>query len=71
MTVANLNLMRILISTWSLQVGGGEVLAIDLAAELHRRGHEVFVFNQRAELIDHDVVQRLLPASIRVLSMAD
>lgn len=63
--------MRILISTWSLQVGGGEVLAMNLAAELHRRGHTVFVFNQRAELIDRDVVQRLLPAGIRVLSMAD
>ena len=63
--------MKILISTWSLQVGGGEVLAMNLAAELYRRVHEVFIFNQRAELIDHDVVQRLLPASIRVLSMAD
>ena len=63
--------MRILISTWSLQVGGGEVLAMNLAAELARRGHEVFVFSQRAWLIDPDLVQRLLPAGVRVLSMAD
>jgi glycosyltransferase involved in cell wall biosynthesis len=63
--------MRILISTWSLQVGGGEVLAMNLAAELAKRGHDVFLFNQRAELIDHDVVQRLLPPSVKVLSMAD
>ncbi|RYU75792.1 glycosyltransferase family 4 protein [Hymenobacter persicinus] len=63
--------MRILISTWSLQVGGGEVLAMNLAAELSRRGHEVFVFNQRASLIDHDLVKRLLPPAVKVLSMAD
>lgn len=63
--------MRILISTWSLQVGGGEILALNLAAELHRRGHEVFIFNQRAHLIDRDVVARLLPPQVRVLSMAD
>ncbi|UOQ76175.1 glycosyltransferase family 4 protein [Hymenobacter sp. 5516J-16] len=63
--------MRILISTWSLQVGGGEVLAMNLAAELQRRGHEVYVFNQRAELIDHDLVARLLPPQVKVLSMAD
>ncbi|WP_216726705.1 glycosyltransferase family 4 protein [Hymenobacter siberiensis] len=63
--------MRILISTWSLQVGGGEVLAMNLAAELHRRGHTVFVFNQRAELIDHELVARLLPPEVKVLSMAD
>ena len=63
--------MNILISTWSLQVGGGEVLAMNLAAELARRGHKVFLFNQRAELIDHDLVQRLLPPEVKVLSMAD
>jgi L-malate glycosyltransferase len=63
--------MRILISTWSLKVGGGEVLAMNLAAELSRRGHEVFVFNQRAMLIDHDLVKRLLPSNVKVLSMAD
>ncbi|SET75687.1 glycosyltransferase family 4 protein [Hymenobacter actinosclerus] len=63
--------MRILISTWSLQVGGGEILAMNLAAELARRGHAVYVFNQRAELIDHDLVKRLLPAGVKVLSMLD
>ncbi|MCB2408503.1 glycosyltransferase family 4 protein [Hymenobacter lucidus] len=63
--------MRILISTWSLQVGGGEVLAMNLAAELCRRGHDVFVFNQRAELIDPALVARLLPPQVKVLSMAD
>jgi glycosyltransferase involved in cell wall biosynthesis len=63
--------VRVLISTWSLQVGGGEILALNLAAELHRRGHVVFVFNQRAHLIDRDVVARLLPAGVQVLSMAD
>ncbi|OUJ73159.1 glycosyltransferase family 4 protein [Hymenobacter crusticola] len=63
--------MRILISTWSLQVGGGEVLAMNLAAELVSRGHEVVLFNQRAELIDDALVQRLLPAQVKVLSMAD
>lgn len=63
--------MRILISTWSLQVGGGEVLAMNLAAELHRRGHDVFMFNQRAELIDLALVDRLLPPEVKVLSMAD
>ncbi|AYA37192.1 glycosyltransferase family 1 protein [Hymenobacter oligotrophus] len=63
--------MRILISTWSLQVGGGEVLAMNLASELARRGHELFVFNQRAELIDHDLVKRLLPPQVTVLSMQD
>jgi len=44
---------------------------MNLAAELERRGHEVFVFNQRAFLIDQDLVQRLLPASVKVLSMAN
>lgn len=63
--------MRILISTWSLQVGGGEILALNLAAGLAARGHKVFVFNQRAHLVDKALVQRLLPASVRVLSMAD
>lgn len=63
--------MRILISTWSLQVGGGEILALNLAAGLATRGHEVFVFNQRAHLVDKALVQRLLPASVQVLSMAD
>jgi glycosyltransferase involved in cell wall biosynthesis len=61
--------MRILISTWSLQVGGGEVLAMNLAAELVRRGHRVFLFNQRAELIDEALVARLLPPAVTVLSM--
>ncbi|AWM34912.1 glycosyltransferase family 4 protein [Hymenobacter nivis] len=63
--------MKILISTWSLQVGGGEVLAMNLAAELVKRGHQVVVFNQRDELIDQKLVQRLLPPEVQVLSMAD
>ena len=63
--------MRILISTWSLQVGGGEILAMNLAAELATRGHEVFVFNQRAELMDAGLVKRLLPPQVKVLSMQD
>jgi len=63
--------MKILISTWSLQVGGGEILAINLAASLDRLGHEVTIFNQRAELYDAALVKRLLPPSVRVLSMAD
>lgn len=63
--------MRILISTWSLQVGGGEILALNLAAGLVGLGHEVVVFNQRAHLIDKALVQRLLPSSVEVLSMAD
>ena len=52
--------MNILISTWSLQVGGGEILAMNLAAGLDRLGHQVTVFNQRAELHDAALVQRLL-----------
>lgn len=63
--------MNILISTWSLQVGGGEILAMNLAAGLDRLGHRVTVFNQRAELHDVALVKRLLPASVRVVSMAD
>ena len=63
--------MNILIATWSLQVGGGEILAMNLAAGLDRLGHRVVVFNQRAELHDAALVQRLLPAGVRVLSMAD
>ena len=63
--------MNILIATWSLQVGGGEILAMNLAAGLDRLGHRVVVFNQRAELHDAALVERLLPPSVRVLSMAD
>ncbi|WP_019947782.1 glycosyltransferase family 4 protein [Hymenobacter aerophilus] len=63
--------MRILIATWSLQVGGGEILAMNLAAGLARLGHEVTVFNQRAELVDEELVRRLLPPQVRVVSMAD
>ncbi len=63
--------MNILISTWSLQVGGGEILAMNLAAALDSRGHRVTVFNQRAELYDAALVKRLLPPGVRVLSMAD
>jgi glycosyltransferase involved in cell wall biosynthesis len=63
--------MRILISIWSLQVGGGEILALNLAAGLAARGHTVFIFNQRAHLVDKKLVQRLIPTSIQVLSMAD
>jgi hypothetical protein len=38
------SIMRILISTWSLQVGG-EVLAMNLTAETTpSKGHQVFVF---------------------------
>jgi glycosyltransferase involved in cell wall biosynthesis len=54
-----------------LQVGGGEILAMNLAAGLDRLGHRVVVFNQRAELHDAALVERLLPSSVRVLSMAD
>jgi glycosyltransferase involved in cell wall biosynthesis len=63
--------MNILIATWSLQVGGGEILAMNLAAGLDRLGHQVTIFNQRAELVDAALVKRLLPPSVRVLSMAD
>jgi len=63
--------MNILISTWSLQVGGGEILAMNLAASLDQLGHRVTVFNQRAELVDEALVKRLLPPSVRVVSMAD
>lgn len=63
--------MNILISTWSLQVGGGEILAMNLAAGLDRLGHRVTIFNQRTELHDAALVRRLLPPSVRVLSMAD
>ena len=41
------------------------------AAGLDRLGNQVTVFNQRAELHDAALVQRLLPPSVRVLSMAD
>jgi glycosyltransferase involved in cell wall biosynthesis len=63
--------VRILLSTWSLQVGGGEILALNVAAGLAGRGHEVFVFNQRAHLLDSDLVQRLLPPEVQILSLAD
>jgi glycosyltransferase involved in cell wall biosynthesis len=63
--------MNILIATWSLQVGGGEILAMNLAAGLDRLGHKVTIFNQRAELVDEALVKRLLPPSVRILSMAD
>lgn len=63
--------MNILISTWSLQVGGGEILAMNLAAGLAKLGHQVTVFNQRAELVDTALVRRLLPPEVRVVSMAD
>ena len=63
--------MRILIATWSLQVGGGEILALNLAAGLAARGHDVVVFNQRAHLVDEALVQRLLPPTVRVCSMSD
>ncbi len=63
--------VRVLIATWSLQVGGGEILALNLAAGLAAQGHEVFVFNQRAHLVDEALVRRLLPPAVRVLSMAD
>jgi glycosyltransferase involved in cell wall biosynthesis len=63
--------VRILLSTWSLQVGGGEILALNVAAGLARRGHEVFVFNQRAHLVNPELVKRLLPPEVRVLSLAD
>ena len=46
-------------------------MAINLAASLARLGHEVTIFNQRAELYDAALVKRLLPPSVRVLSMAD
>jgi glycosyltransferase involved in cell wall biosynthesis len=62
--------MNILLSTWSLQVGGGEILAMNLAAGLAELGHEVTIFNQRAELIDEALVRRLLPTSVRIESMA-
>lgn len=63
--------MNILISTWSLQVGGGEILAMNLAAGLAKLGHQVTVFNQRAELHDAALVKRLLPPEVRIVSMAD
>ena len=63
--------MNILIATWSLQVGGGEILAMNLAAGLDQLGHQVTVFNQRAELVDEVLIKRLLPPSVRVVSMAD
>ena len=62
--------MRILLSTWSLQIGGGEVLAMNLAAELVKLGHQVVFFNHRDELVDHDLVKRLLPSEVQVLSVA-
>jgi len=63
--------MNILIATWSLQVGGGEILAMNLAAGLAKLGHQVTIFNQRAELYDEALVRRLLPPEVRVVSMAD
>jgi glycosyltransferase involved in cell wall biosynthesis len=63
--------VRVLIATWSLQVGGGEILALNLAAGLAVRGHDVVVFNQRAHLVDEALVQRLLPPMVRVCSMND
>ena len=63
--------MNILISIWSLQVGGGEILAMNLAAGLAKLGHEVTIFNQRSELVDAELVGRLLPPQVRVVSMAD
>lgn len=44
---------------------------MNLAAGLDRLGHRVVIFNQRAELHDRALTQRLLPAGVRVLSMAD
>lgn len=44
---------------------------MNLAAGLAQLGHQVTIFNQRAELVDEALVRRLLPPSVRVLSMAD
>ncbi|NML68063.1 glycosyltransferase family 4 protein [Hymenobacter sp. RP-2-7] len=44
---------------------------MNLAAGLAQLGHQVTIFNQRAELVDAALVKRLLPPSVRVLSMAD
>jgi glycosyltransferase involved in cell wall biosynthesis len=63
--------VRILIATWSLQVGGGEILALNLAAGLAARGHDIVVFNQRAHLVDEALVRRILPSTVRVCSMND
>lgn len=44
--------MRIVISTQKLIIGGANLNAIDIGAELVRRGHEVTVFAQRGPLVD-------------------
>ena len=54
-----------------MEVGGGEIFPMSLAAELSRRGHQVWLFNQRAELRDEALVARLLPPAVRVVSMHD
>ncbi|MCU0418236.1 MAG: glycosyltransferase family 4 protein [Cyclobacteriaceae bacterium] len=61
--------MNILLSTWSLQLGGTEVMVSNLASELAKRGHRVIVFvesNPRGASL-HKKMARLPGITLRSL----
>jgi glycosyltransferase involved in cell wall biosynthesis len=45
--------MRIVVYPHTLDIGGSQLNAIDLAAAVRDRGHDVFVFGERGPLISH------------------
>lgn len=59
---------NILISALSLGIGGAEVLAMSLAAELSKR-HNVFLFYHLEGEVNEEMVKRVIPPEVTLLSM--
>lgn len=59
--------MRILITTEAIHPGGAETFLLRLAESLHRRGHQVLIFNFHKRIYNKDLHQRTAP-SVTVVS---
>ncbi|HZL05102.1 MAG TPA: glycosyltransferase family 4 protein, partial [Coriobacteriia bacterium] len=53
--------MRIVVYPHELAIGGSQINAIDLAAAVRDRGHDVWVYSQAGPLVDYVVDEKGLP----------
>ena len=63
--------MNVLLSTWSLQIGGAEIFAVNLAQGLVDKNHRVYIFNENEHLIDEELIQRLSNTGVVVRSIGN
>lgn len=63
--------MKILFAVSVFDVGGAEVLALELTKKLHQRGHEIVLYAANEKVVNQDLVAKYAPYIKSTYSLAD